>query len=281
MSSIDQYAVFGHPINHSLSPEIHARFAAETGQSMAYARQDITPEQFAQALTDFLKQGGKGLNCTVPLKELAYAVCDRRSPGAERARAVNTLMRGTNGQLYGDNTDGTGLVRDLTRNLSLSLKGLRILLIGAGGASRGVLFPLLEQQPGVLVLTNRTLARAEQMVAEFSDLGRVSVSSLQALGGQTFDLILNATAASLTGELPDLPDHLVAEGSICYDLAYSAKPTAFVQWGIRAGAARSVDGIGMLVEQAADAFELWRGVRPHTAAVIAGFRQKQTHNPAI
>lgn len=268
MSDLDQYAVFGHPIDHSLSPQIHTLFAQETGQSLCYVRRDVKPDQFESELTRFLAEGGKGLNCTIPLKELAYGIAATKSTRALRAKAVNTLMLCPDGALYGDNTDGTGLVRDLTLRLGITLKDRNILLIGAGGASRGILLPLLEERPANLTLTNRTMARAETLAMEFADFNRITVSPLQELKGKTFHLILNATAASLTGELPELPEHLLAHDGICYDLAYGKQPTAFVEWGIKAGAARSVDGIGMLVEQAALAFELWRGIKPNTASVI-------------
>ncbi len=274
MATIDLYAVFGYPIDHSLSPDIHVRFATETGQSIRYDRRAVTLDEFADAVTGFVEQGGKGLNCTVPLKEAAYTVSDHTSPRAQRARAVNTLLVCPDGQLYGDNTDGSGLVRDLTLNLSVSLSGKNILLIGAGGASRGILLPLLEQQPARLLLTNRTLARAEQLAAEFADFACIEVQPLATLRGTGFDLILNATSASLSSDLPELPEGIVAPGCLCYDLAYGSQPTAFVEWGLRAGADKSVDGIGMLVEQAADAFELWRGIRPQTAGVITWLRNR-------
>lgn len=273
MTTLDQYAVFGHPIGHSLSPRIHTLFAEQTGQSLCYTRQDVESDRFESALTGFLARGGKGLNCTVPLKELAYAVAAEKSPRALRAKAVNTLAVCADGQLYGDNTDGAGLVRDLTRHLAIPLKDRRILLIGAGGASRGILLPLLEEAPHSLILTNRTLDRAERLAAEFDDFPLLGVCPLDELKGKTFDVILNATAASLSGDLPDLPENLLAEGGCCYDLAYGKQPTAFVEWGLRAGAALSADGIGMLVEQAAEAFELWRGVRPETASVIARLKE--------
>ena len=275
--TIDQYAVFGHPICHSLSPRIHTLFAEQTGQILNYTRQDVQPEQFGVALAAFFAQGGKGLNCTVPLKELAYTAAIEKSPRAIRARAVNTLAVRSDGQLYGDNTDGAGLVRDLTGHFALSLQDRRILLIGAGGASRGILLPLLEEKPYSLTLTNRTLSRAEQLAAEFDDFSQMDVCPLDALKGKTFDLIINATAASLTGELPDLPEHLVAEGGCCYDLAYADRPTAFVDWGIQAGAALSVDGLGMLVEQAAESFALWRGIRPETASIIARMKDERAN----
>lgn len=273
----DRYAVFGHPIAHSKSPRIHALFAEQTGQDLSYGAQDVPAEDFDAALGAFCADGGKGLNCTVPLKELAYARADERSERAERAKAVNTLVWRADGWLYGDNTDGIGLLRDLTVNLGLTLAGRNILLLGAGGASRGILQPLLAENPERLVIANRTPDKAKQLAVEFADLGPIKGGGFEALLGQCFDLILNATAASLSGELPSLPAGVLAAGGDCYDLAYGSQQTAFVRWGQDQGAAHSVDGLGMLVEQAAEAFYLWRGVRPETQPVIALFeRERQT-----
>ncbi|MDD5036622.1 MAG: shikimate dehydrogenase, partial [Methylococcaceae bacterium] len=212
--------------------------------------------------------GGKGLNCTVPLKELAWRIAGQTSERAARAKAVNTLSIDENGALFGDNTDGQGLLRDLTCNLQLALDGRRILLLGAGGASRGILQPLLTARPQWLVLANRTVEKAEQLAREFADLGNIEGRGYEALAGERFDIILNATSASLSGDLPALPDEILAAGGACYDLAYGSLPTAFVRWGELMGAGISVDGIGMLVEQAAEAFFIWRGVRPETRPVI-------------
>lgn len=264
----DQYAVFGYPIKHSKSPRIHALFAAQTGQAMHYRAEAVPPERFASALAAFAASGGKGLNCTVPLKELAWQSADHKTERAERAKAANTLKLGDDGRWLADNTDGIGLLRDLTVNLGLNLHGLSILLLGAGGASRGILQPLLAVQPQTLVIANRTVAKAETLAAEFADVGPISASGFDQLQGQCFDLILNATAASLSGDLPPLPAGLLRDGGACYDLAYGQQPTAFVRWGERHAAALSVDGIGMLVEQAAEAFTLWRGIRPQTQPVI-------------
>lgn len=269
MTFPDRYAVFGHPIGHSQSPRIHALFAAQTGQSLTYTAQDVPAEDFETAGREFFATGGKGLNCTVPLKELAFAWADSLSERAARAKAVNTLALRPDGAVFGDNTDGEGLVRDLTGNLGLEIGGRRVLLLGAGGAGRGVLAPLLALAPGRLVIANRTVAKAEILAGEFGDLGPVVGRGFADLAGESFDLILNATAASLGGEVPDLPGGILAAGGSCYDLAYGKEPTPFVRWGSAAGAALSVDGIGMLVEQAAVAFELWRGVRPATRPVIA------------
>lgn len=268
MTAPDRYAVFGHPIRHSQSPRIHALFAGQTVQQLIYTAEDVPPAAFEPAIRDFFRHGGKGLNCTVPLKELAFRCADTLSDRARRAKAVNTLARQVDGTIFGDNTDGAGLARDLTRNLGLTLSGRRILILGAGGAARGVLEPVLALLPARLTIANRTEDRAQQLAREFGDLGSVTGCGLPALEGSRHDLILNATAASLSGELPALPDSILAPEGVCYDLAYGRQPTAFVRWGQEHGARLSVDGIGMLVEQAAEAFQLWRGVRPDTAPVI-------------
>jgi shikimate dehydrogenase len=276
MRMLDRYAVFGHPIAHSQSPRIHALFAAQTGQALSYSAQDVPAKRFEQAVEDFFTGGGKGLNCTVPLKELAYARADRRSDRAERAKAVNTLAMRDDGGLFGDNTDGLGLIRDLTVNLGLSLRARDILLLGAGGASRGILQPLLAESPRRLVIANRTPDKAERLAEEFAVLGPVSACGFAELAGQRYDLVLNATAASLHDELPPLPADILASGGGCYDLAYGGRPTAFVRWGREHGARLSVDGLGMLVEQAAEAFFIWRGVRPQTRAVIALLNEERS-----
>ena len=209
---IDRYAVFGHPISHSKSPRIHALFAQQTGEDIDYTAQDVPAERFAGQLKEFVDGGGKGLSCTVPLKELAWRVADENSGRADRAKAVNTLAVGRDGRLYGDNTDGAGLLRDLTVNLGVSFAGREVLLLGAGGASRGILGPLLDGKPHRLVIANRTLAKAETLAGEFSGLGPVSAVSFESLAGHSFDLILNATAASLSGDLPPLPVGVLSRG---------------------------------------------------------------------
>lgn len=270
----DHYAVFGHPIGHSQSPKIHQLFAAQTGQTdMDYTAEDVQAEQFETLLQHFFKNGGQGINCTVPLKELAWGRVDQCSPRASFAKAVNTIKLQPDGSLYGDNTDGSGLVRDLTGNLGIQLHKRSVLVLGAGGATRGILAPLLEQLPCQLVVANRTVPKAVTLSQEFSELGSISACGFVELKGRSFDLILNATAASLSGELPPLPEGLLSEGGHCYDLAYGKEPTPFVQWGRQQQAAVSIDGLGMLVEQAAEAFLLWRGVRPDTESVIESLRQ--------
>lgn len=270
IESIDQYAVFGHPINHSKSPRIHRLFAEQTGQSLSYVAQDVPADHFAKATQRFFAEGGKGLNCTVPLKELAWQFADTLTERARFSKAVNTLARRSDGHILGDNTDGCGLLHDLSVNHAIQLKQRRILILGAGGASRGIIGPLLEQQPEQLVIANRTVSKAETLAGELAVLGAADIhsSDFVSLQGQTFDLIINATSASLSDQLPPLPKHLLAKGGCCYDLAYGNLPTTFVRWGIAQQASKSLDGLGMLVEQAAEAFYLWRGIRPETTAVI-------------
>ncbi len=264
----DQYAVFGHPISHSKSPRIHTLFAEQTRQNLEYTAWDVPADRFSEELRRFAEAGGKGLSCTVPLKELAWQIADKKSVQAERAKAVNTLRIGSDGGLYGDNTDGVGLVRDLTQNLGIAITGCKILLLGAGGASRGILEPLLALKPERVVIANRTLEKAERLADEFSEVGSIQALKFDSLVGNRFNLILNATSASLRGELPPLPEGVLAPLGYCYDLAYGSQPTAFVEWGERMGAKLSTDGIGMLVEQASEAFFIWRGVRPQTVPVI-------------
>jgi shikimate dehydrogenase len=264
----DRYAVFGNPIAHSKSPRIHALFAAQTGQALTYEAILAPLDGFAEAVTAFRREGGRGANVTVPFKEQAYALCDRLSARAEAAGAVNTLKFEADGVL-GDNTDGVGLVNDLAGNLGLALEGRRILLMGAGGAARGVVLPLLEKGPAALFIANRTAAKAEELARRFSFPTLVG-GGYEALAGRRFDLVINATAASLAGDLPPLPAGLFADGALAYDMMYG-KDTPFLAFA-RGEGARCADGLGMLVEQAAEAFHLWRGVRPETAPVIALLR---------
>lgn len=266
---IDQYAVFGHPIGHSKSPRIHQLFAQQTGQSLNYVARDVPAANFAAAADAFFADGGKGLNCTVPLKELAWEYADRLTERARLAKAVNTLALQAGGSVVGDNTDGVGLVNDLTVNHGIALTGRRILILGAGGASRGIIGPLLECHPSEMAIANRTIGKAEAIVSEFAGFGApLECSDYPSLAGRRFDLILNATSASLSAQLPPLPADILAEQGSCYDLAYGNRPTAFVNWGVAHHASKSLDGLGMLVEQAAEAFYIWRGVRPLTLDVI-------------
>ncbi len=266
----DRYAVIGHPVAHSLSPDIHAAFARAGSQDMSYERLLAPLDGFAQTVARFRADGGKGANVTVPFKEEAFRLADRLSERARSAGAVNTLRYDEQG-LFGDNTDGAGLVADLGNNLQLELAGRRILLLGAGGAARGVLQPLLEQQPKDLVIANRTLEKA-QLLAAISP--RLQACGFGELSGRQFDIVINATSASLSGEVPPLPDGLFAPGALAYDMMYGKGETAFLAWARVHGAARTADGLGMLVEQAAEAFFLWRGVRPDTAPVLAMLRAR-------
>ncbi len=269
---MDKYAVIGNPIEHSKSPEIHAAFARQTGEAMEYGRLLGNPDDFAGDVRRFLAEGGQGLNVTVPFKEQAWHLADELSPRAHTAGAVNTLIRLDHNTLRGDNTDGIGLVRDLTLNQGFRFDGKRILMLGAGGAVRGVLRPLLEQQPKRVIIANRTAAKAYSLANGLSSYGQVAGCGLDELGGMQFDLIINGTSSGLSGEVPDLPDHLLDRNGWCYDMLYSRQATPFQLWGREHHAARSLDGLGMLVEQAAESFSLWRGVRPETAEVITMLR---------
>lgn len=268
MALPDKYCVFGHPISHSKSPLIHNLFAQQTEQRLfEYTAKDVPAETFEKAARAFFSANGKGLNCTLPLKELAWKFADGLSERAEIGKAVNTLVI-REGKIFGENTDGVGLIRDLTNNLGLRLKAKKILLLGAGGASRGILKPLLDEEPELLVIANRTLSKAEYLKKEFRLCGPIDVAGYDNLPGQCFDIIINATAASLQGQVPPLPDYIIGPSGCCYDLAYSDRPTAFVRWGKQRRVSSSVDGLGMLVEQAAESFAIWRGVHPKTQPVI-------------
>ena len=269
----DKYAVFGNPIAHSKSPNIHHQFAEQTGQDLSYSKQLVADDGFETAADAFFASGGKGLNITVPFKQDAYAYVARTTPRARRAGAVNTLSLEADGTILGDTTDGVGLVNDIINNLGWEVRHKRVLVLGAGGAVRGVLEPLLAQQPQHIVIANRTVDKALQLSKGFAEFGYLLGCGFDMLDEQQFDLIINGTSAGLQGDLPPLPDSLIdANGATaCYDMLYGAKPTPFMQWAAQRGAKVS-DGLGMLVGQAAESFALWRGMRPETAAVIASLR---------
>jgi shikimate dehydrogenase len=271
----DKYAVFGNPIAHSKSPDIHRQFAEQTGQALSYEKQLVDPQGFEAAADAFFAGGGKGLNITVPFKQDAYAYVARTTPRARRAGAVNTLTLEADGTILGDTTDGIGLVGDIVHNLGWEIRHKKVLILGAGGAVRGVLEPLLEQQPQHVVIANRTVDKALQLAKGFAEFGYLLGCGFDMLGEQQFDLVINGTSASLQGDLPPLPDSLINPdaGTVCYDMLYGAEPTPFMQWAAERGALVS-DGLGMLVGQAAESFALWRGVRPETAPVIADIRAK-------
>lgn len=273
---MDRYAVIGNPIAHSKSPQIHAAFAAQTGQRLSYEALLAPLDGFVATVEAFSRDGGRGLNVTVPFKLEAHALARTLSPRAEAAGAVNTLRFDTEG-FYGDNTDGAGLVRDLMHNLGHPLTGTRVLLLGAGGAARGAILPLLAEQPAALVIANRTVSRANELVERFTAHAGDTVLSgcgFSDLAGQSFDLVINATASSLSDQAPELPAGVYSPQSLAYDMMYGRGDTAFLAAARKAGAARLADGLGMLVEQAAESFLLWRGVRPLTAPVLAALRSQ-------
>lgn len=270
----DQYAVIGNPIGHSKSPQIHAAFARQTGQDIAYDRLLAPLDGFEATVREFFQAGGRGLNVTVPFKREAWDIVDRCEGSALGAEAVNTIKRAGN-ELIGYNTDGVGLLTDLEHNLGATVAGRRVLLMGAGGASYGVLQPLLERRPDVLVVANRTIDRAERLVKHFHQFHAlapqgVTAKPYAALDGLQFDLVVNATSAGLEGGMPQLPDRLFATGALAYDMVYG-RQTQFLAFAGTHGA-RCADGLGMLVEQAAESFLIWRGVRPQTAPVMAQLR---------
>lgn len=268
----DVYAVFGNPIAHSKSPLIHAAFARQTDQEITYERQLVAVSEFASAARAFFEAGGKGLNITQPFKLDAYEYADKLTRGARQAGAVNTLIMGEDGTVLGETTDGVGMVRDIMINQAWQMADKRILLLGAGGAVRGVLGPILAERPQQLTVANRTPLKAEQLARGFAAEGNIAGCGFDDLEGQEFDLVINGTSASLAGEMPPLPDGLLAPAAYCYDMMYGAEPTVFLAWARQQGAAGWVDGLGMLVEQAAESFMLWRAVRPDTATVIADMR---------
>ena len=271
-STAGRFAVFGHPIAHSLSPRIHARFAADTGIGLNYSAIDAAPEAFAATLSGFSDSGGRGANVTLPLKQAAFAFCADVSDFARRVGAVNTLTR-IGGGWRGDNTDGPGLVRDLTERHALDLRSRRGLLLGAGGAARAAAFALLDAGVGELVIVNRTPERADALADAFGDPARVSTrywGDLAACGN--FELIVNATSAGHGADPIELPFGLVARRALCYDLSYGVAAFGFLAWARAAQAGQAIDGLGMLIEQAAESFALWHGVRPETDGVYAELR---------
>ncbi|MFW2437868.1 MAG: shikimate dehydrogenase [Arenicellales bacterium] len=272
MQEVAKYAVMGNPVSHSKSPLIHSLFAEQCGIALEYRAIHVDVGRFESAVRQFRAIGGRGLNITVPFKLEAWQLSDRRSTRAELAGAVNTLRFLDSGNIYGDNTDGTGMIQDITVNLGKSVKGARVLLLGAGGAVRGVLGPLLEAEPAIVHVANRTAAKALDLAAAFAGLGPCTASGLDEIGPASYDIVINGTAASLQGEVPDLPTSIFAEDALAYDMMYGSEPTTFLVWANEKGAAHCSDGLGMLVEQAAESFQIWHGVRPQTAAVIQQLR---------
>ncbi len=267
------YGLVGHPVAHSWSPFIHGMFAKATGQNIVYRLFDVAAEDFRGEALRLITSGIAGLNVTLPHKEAAAQLVNELTARAARAGAVNTIVLRPDSTLLGDNTDGAGLLDDLERNLGLRLGDQRILILGAGGAVRGVIAPLLGRRPRELVIANRTQQRAAELAAEFADLGKVSAASLASVTGPPYDLIINGTSAGLSGDMPQLPPGLVSEDTVCYDMAYGRGHTPFTLWAKSLHAARVTKGWGMLVEQAAAAFALWRGMRPDTRPVLQALEQ--------
>lgn len=264
-----KFAVFGNPIEHSKSPPIHQRFASQFNLDIDYQKILSTPEAFADDIRLFFANGGIGCNVTVPFKEQAFALCDALTATAKTAGAVNTLYRDTEGKLWGHNSDGAGLVNDLRKNHDVEIENANILIIGAGGATRGILEPLIANQPSDITLANRTIAKADTLSQEFASMFPVRTvgNDLSEYRGAA-DLVINATSASLSSQLPISKVEVIAAHTICYDLAYGVEPTTFLQWTAHNGAAKSIDGKGMLIEQAAVSFYTWTNRQPDTAPVI-------------
>lgn len=267
----DQYVVFGNPIGHSKSPFIHTLFARQTNQNLTYSTCLAPVDGFKDAAKTFFESGGKGCNITVPFKEEAYQFADRLTERAKLAGAVNTLKKLDDGEVIGDNTDGEGLVQDLLQN-QVRLEGARILLIGAGGAARGVIKPLLDHNPAYITVTNRTFSKAEELAGIFEAYGSIRAQSMESINAP-FDIIINSTSASLDGQLPAISASIFASNSVCYDMMYGKGNTCFNQWAIQNNVSQTYDGLGMLVGQAAESFMLWRGLRPGARQILRELRK--------
>jgi len=274
-TNIDRYAVIGNPISHSKSPSIHAEFAKQTNETISYTAELVEIGEVKSFIERFSQNNGKGLNVTVPFKQDAFQLATKLSDRAQRAGAVNTLQL-EGDTVFGDTTDGIGLLNDLTKNHQQILKNKNILIVGAGGAVRGVLEPLLLEAPSRLVIANRTVEKADQLAHDFSSFGNISACGFNDLSNKKFDIIINGTSASLSGDLPPLPDNIFTENACAYDMMYAAEPTPFMQWATQQGATHCYDGLGMLVEQAAESFYIWRKKRPETQGVINKLRKELT-----
>ncbi len=267
-TSVDRYGVMGYPVSHSRSPVIHRLFALQTNQDLQYELLQVAPSKLETAIKQFQRTGGKGLNITVPHKSEVTRLVDHLSERANSAGAVNTLVFRDN-DIVGDNTDGIGLMRDLLVNLNLNLTDKNILILGAGGATRGIVAPLLDAEPKSITIANRTLSKARLLAEHFSAMGPVTACRFKEVRPSTsYDFVINATSAGVKGETPPYPDAAITDRTYCYDLSYGLSATPFSSWAARKGAAHSVMGWGMLVEQAAESFLLWRGVRPDTHKVL-------------
>jgi shikimate dehydrogenase len=266
---VDRYAVVGNPVAHSLSPQIHASFAAQTGQELSYEAIEIPLDSFANGIRDLQQKGFSGVNVTVPFKREAWELCDHLSTRAQDAGAVNTLSFMPDGSVAGDNTDGVGLTRDLMNNLGVAIERQKILLLGAGGAVRGTLGPILALSPDSLTIANRTPQKAVALAQDFEEFGEIHTLTYETFGSANYDLIINGTAAGLSNQVPPIPDSVLGENSVCYDMMYNiSSTTAFVDWASSRGVKQAFVGRGMLVEQAAEAFHVWRGIHPRTTEII-------------
>lgn len=265
---MDRYALIGSPVYHSISPRVHSLFADQTDEVMDYVAIEMKPEEFFRRVNQLAGDGFKGLNVTVPLKNLAWEFTENRDSHADLAGAVNVFKFDTDGSAHSYNTDGIGLLRDLTQNHAIELHGRRILILGAGGAVQGVIGPLLSAKPDSITIANRTVAKAQAIARRFKELGEVQSCGYEALTGKSYDLIINGTSLGLINEVPPLPGKVLNAGGSTYDMMYGRQPTAFVKWGLQHNASKALDGTGMLIEQAAESFWIWRGVRPQTAPVI-------------
>jgi shikimate dehydrogenase len=270
---VDQYAVVGNPVAHSLSPRIHSEFARATGESLEYQAIEIAGDAFATGIADLQQRGFCGLNVTVPFKREAWELCSSMTSRAKTAGAVNTLCLQADGSIHGDNTDGVGLIRDLVDNLEIEIHQRNILILGAGGAVRGVLEPLLARSPARITIANRSLDRANALARDFRSFGKIEVVAYNQLECEGYHLIINATAAGLSKQIPPISAEVLDQAAVCYDMMYNLNAqTSFVEWTLAQGVARSHDGLGMLVEQAAEAFYLWRGQRPDTSQLLSTLR---------
>jgi shikimate dehydrogenase len=269
----DHYAVVGNPVAHSLSPKIHSEFARQTGEALSYEAIELPTDAFANGVAELQRRGFRGLNVTVPFKREAWELCHSMTPRAEVAGAVNTLTLQADGKIHGDNTDGVGLIRDLVNNLKINLCGRKVLILGAGGAARGALEPLLGMSPAKLTIANRNLDRARQLAQDFTSFGKIEAVAYTQLQCEGYHLIINATAAGLSNQVPPISAAVLDPAGVCYDMMYRLNAaTAFVEWSVAQGVKQSHDGLGMLVEQAAEAFSLWRGKHPDTGQVMSMLR---------
>lgn len=273
---MDRYGVIGNPVHQSKSPFIHRFFAEQTRQDLEYVPILVEHDGLSDALARFQADGGKGVNITLPFKHRAVALVDSLSERAERAEAINTIKFNEDGTRFGDTTDGVGLVRDILVNKKFSIKNKRVLILGAGGAVRGIIDSLFNEKPLELIIANRTETKAVALAEEFSKFGTIQACPLSLLENNSFDLVINGTSASLQGEMLDLPGSILKDSALCYDMVYSNGDTAFLRWAKEQGAASCVDGLGMLVEQAAEAFYVWRDVKPSTGAVLSALTAKMS-----